>query len=112
MSTHPTKYLLIESRDPFESNDVAFAYDLATGLAKAGHDVTVLLVQNGVLPARRGARADGLAAVLRAGVKVVADDFSLGERGIDASRLAPGIAPAPIDLVVDHLAAGHKVVWH
>jgi sulfur relay (sulfurtransferase) complex TusBCD TusD component (DsrE family) len=106
------KYMLIESRDPFDSNDLAFSYDLATGLAKAGHEVTIFLVQNGVLPARRGANADGLAAVQRAGVKVVADDFSLAERGIDASRLGAGIVPAPIDAVVDHLAAGHKTLWH
>jgi hypothetical protein len=105
-------YLFIESRDPFESNDVAFVCELATGLAKAGHGVTVLLVQNGVLPARRGAKAEDLRALVRSGVKVVADDFSLAERGIDPGRLAAGIEPAPIDIVVDHLAAGHKVLWH
>jgi sulfur relay (sulfurtransferase) complex TusBCD TusD component (DsrE family) len=107
-----SKYMLIESRDPFDSNDVAFAYQLATDLAEAGHEVTIFLVQNGVLPARRGAKADGLAAVQRAGVKVIADGFSLAERGIDASRLAPGIEPAAIDVAVDHLAAGHKTLWH
>src|SRR5438876_7605352 len=107
-----TKYLLIESRDPFDSNDVAFSYDLASRLAKAGHEVTLLLVQNGVLPARRGAKAEGLAAVMKAGVKVLADDFSLGERGIERARLAAGIEPSPIDIVIDHLAAGHKTLWH
>jgi sulfur relay (sulfurtransferase) complex TusBCD TusD component (DsrE family) len=105
-------YLLIESRDPFDSNDVAFSYELATGLAKAGHEVTLFLVQNGVLPARHGAKADGLAAVVKAGIRVLADDFSLGERGIERARLAPGITPSPIDVVVDHLAAGHKTIWH
>ena len=106
------KYMLIESRDPFESNDVAFSYELATGLAKAGHEVTLFLVQNGVLPVRRGAKADGLAAVLKAGVKVLADEFSLGERGIERGRITAGIEPAPIDVAVDHLAAGHKTLWH
>lgn len=105
-------YLFIESRDPFESNDVAFLCELAAGVARAGHEVTVLLVQNGVLPARRGAKAEDLRALVRAGVKVVADDFSLAERGIDPGRLAAGIEPAPIEIVVDHLAAGHKVLWH
>jgi hypothetical protein len=42
-----SKYMLIESRDPFDSNDVAFSLDLAAGRAKAGHEVTLLLVQNG-----------------------------------------------------------------
>jgi sulfur relay (sulfurtransferase) complex TusBCD TusD component (DsrE family) len=106
------KYLIIESRDPFDSNDVAFSCDLAAGLAKAGHDVTIFLVQNGVLPARRGAKADGIAAVQRAGVKVVADDFSLAERGIRPTQLKAGIEPAEIGVVVDHLAAGHKTLWH
>jgi sulfur relay (sulfurtransferase) complex TusBCD TusD component (DsrE family) len=105
-------YLFIESRDPFESNDVAFTCELAVGLAKAGHAVTVFLVQNGVLPARRGAKADDLRSLVRSGVKVVADDFSLAERGINPSRLAAGIEPAPIDVVVDHLVAGHKTLWH
>ncbi len=107
-----SRYLFIESRDPFESNDVTFAYELASSLAKAGNEVTVLLVQNGVLPARRGARAEDLRAVVRSGVKVLADDFSLAERGIDPSRLAAGIEPAPIGIVVDHMAEGAKTLWH
>ena len=107
-----SKYLLVESRDPFDSNDVAFSYDLACGLARAGHEVTLLLVQNGVLAARRGAKADGLARVMSARVIVLADDFSLAERGIVPARLATGITPAPIDIVVDHMAAGHKTLWH
>jgi sulfur relay (sulfurtransferase) complex TusBCD TusD component (DsrE family) len=106
------EYLFIESRDPFESNDVAFLYELAAGLAKAGHPVTVFLVQNGVIAARRGAKAEDLRSLIRSGVKVVADDFSLAERGIDPSRLAAGIEPAPIDVVVDHLSTGHKTLWH
>ena len=32
-----SKYLLIESRDPFESNEVLSYYDLAAGLAKEGN---------------------------------------------------------------------------
>jgi hypothetical protein len=106
------KYMLIESRDPFDSNDVAFTCDLVCGLAKAGHDVTLLLVQNGVLHARRGAKGGGLAAAMKAGVKVLADDFSLAERGIPHARLASGVEPRPIDVVIDHMAEGHKTLWH
>ena len=40
------KYLLIESRDPFESNEVANTYQVASGLAGAGDEVTLFLVQN------------------------------------------------------------------
>jgi predicted peroxiredoxin len=107
-----SKYMFIESRDPFDSNDVAFTYELASGLAKAGHDVALVLVQNGVLPARRGANADGLGVVIKAGVRVLADEFSLRERGISNERLTAGVAPTPIDVVIDHMAEGHKTLWH
>lgn len=103
-------YLLIESRDPFECNDVAYYYDLAANLAAEGNEVTLLLVQNGVLPARPGAQTQALAALVAGGVKVIADDFSLAERGIKALRA--GVTAAPISVVVDHLEAGHKTLWH
>ena len=41
-------YLLIESRDPYDSNDTQFCCDLAKQLAQQGEAVTVFLVQNGV----------------------------------------------------------------
>ena len=104
------QYLLIESRDPFESNDVGYYYDLAKGLAGEGSEVTLFLVQNGVLAARPSARSAALRELVQSGVKVLADDFSLQERGI--SKLAEGISAAPIDAIVDRLAAGHKTLWH
>ena len=104
------QYLLIESRDPFESNDVTYYYDLAKGLADGGNEVTLFLAQNAVLAARPSARSAALSALARGGVKVLADDFSLRERGI--SKLVEGVAAAPIDTVVDCLAAGHKTLWH
>jgi len=106
------KYLLIESRDPFETNDVAYYYDLAVGLAKDGNEVTLFLVQNGVLPARKSTRSGALTALMSAGVKVLADEFSLRERGIPAARLLSGVSPAPIDVVVDQLEEGRKALWH
>jgi predicted peroxiredoxin len=106
------RYLLVESRDPFDSNDTGFCSDLARQLAAARNEVTVFLVQNGVLPARPGARSDALTALTRAGVRVLADEFSLRERGIDHSRLAAGIAAAPLAVVLDALADGAKVLWH
>jgi hypothetical protein len=105
-------YVLIESRDPFESNDVAYSYGLAGELARRGNTVTLYLVQNGVLPARPGARSWQLDALAGAGVEILVDDFSLRERGIAADRLAPGVRPAPIEVLVDQLAAGRKAMWH
>ena len=106
-----SKYLLIESRDPFESNEVGKNYEIAVNLANAGNRVSLFLVQNGVLASRRGAHANGLEAVVSNGVEVVADDFSLKERAIVAESLISGVTPASIDLVVDHLADGNKTIW-
>lgn len=103
-------YLLIESRDPFESNDVRYYYELAEGLVEGGNQVSLFLVQNGVLSARPSAHSDALGALARSGVTVLADEFSLQERGI--AKLAEGIAAASIEVVVDRLAAGHKTLWH
>lgn len=106
------KYLLIESRDPFEANDVANVYDLAEGLAKEGNEVTLFLVQNGVLPARPGSRSSALASIASTDVQVLADDFSLRERGIASDALVPGVTAALIDVVVDQLAEGRKALWN
>lgn len=105
-------YLLIESRNPSESVDVTYFYGLATGLARGGNRVTLFLVQNGVFPARPSTSSPSLRAMAEAGVQVLADDFSLRERGIRVDALASGIQPAPLDIVVDQLAAGRKAVWH
>ena len=107
-----SKYLLIESRDPYESADVGNYFDLAQGLAREGNDVTLFLVQNGVLPARNGAQSEGLANAIKAGIEVLADDFSLRERAIDASQLQAGVKSSPLDVVVDGLADGCKTMWH
>jgi predicted peroxiredoxin len=109
---HLAKYLLIESRDPFDSNDTRFCGDLARQLAAAKNEVTLFLVQNGVLPVRPGPRSAGLTSLAGAGVRVLADSFSLKERGIDEKRLASGVAAAPLDVVLDALAEGAKVIWH
>ena len=106
-------YLLIESRDPFESVVVPRQYDLAASLAKAGNAVTLFLVQNGVLPARPGGvHSRLLTAASKAGVQVMADEFSLRERGIAADKLAEGVRSADLSVVIDQLAEGRKALWH
>jgi hypothetical protein len=90
------RYLLIESRDPFDSNDVHFCCGLAQQLVAAKNEVTLFLVQNGVFPARSGARSDDLVKLAGAGVRVLADSFSLRERGIDERRLAIEVPPDKI----------------
>ena len=104
------EYLLIESRDPFESNNVGYYYDLARGLAEAGSKVALFLVQNAVFAARPSAHAPKLRLLVGSGINVLADDFSLRERGI--TKLLDGIQSAPIEVLVDYLEDGYKTLWH
>jgi predicted peroxiredoxin len=106
------KYLLIESRDPFENNVVARQYDLAANLVKEGNEVTLFLVQNGVFPARPGSCSGLLGSAAAAGVQGLADDFSLRERGIAADKLADGVKAAPLSVLIDQLADNRKAIWH
>jgi sulfur relay (sulfurtransferase) complex TusBCD TusD component (DsrE family) len=105
-------YILIESRDPFDSAEAGRFLDLAEGLAKEGGEVALFLVQNAVLAARHGAHSAALAALASNGVKVLADSFSLQERGISPNRLLAGIAVAPLSAVIDYMAAGRRALWH
>jgi len=107
------KYVFIESRDPFESRDTQFVAETATALKQRGNDVTVFLVQNGVLAARKNARASHLPQLAQAGIQLLADDFSLRERGIQPTELSPGVQQASIDAIVDALVEENtKVIWH
>jgi hypothetical protein len=76
----------------------------------AGNHVTLFLVQNAVLAARPSAQAPQLRALVGTGIKILAEDFALKERGI--TKLRDGVQIAPIEIVVDHLEAGHKTLWH
>lgn len=109
--TSMSRYLLIESRDPYTFTDVR-GYALASQLKRAGHEVTLFLVQNGVLPVRDEARCPELRDAVGAHVEVLADEFSLRERGVEDSRLVAGVRSAPIGLVVERLAAGWTTIWH
>jgi sulfur relay (sulfurtransferase) complex TusBCD TusD component (DsrE family) len=109
------RYVLIESRDPFEYGDSLYIYDLAGDLAGKGNDVTLFLVQNGVLTTRRGVKNNPLAALRQRApsVSVSVDDFSLRERGISQSTIVEGVSVSNIDDLVDLLVQdGSKIVWH
>jgi sulfur relay (sulfurtransferase) complex TusBCD TusD component (DsrE family) len=108
-----TGYLFIETRDPFESRDTEFVAETAAALKERDHEVTVFLVQNGVLAARRGARDQYLSRLAQAGVRILADDFSLRERGIAGNELRAGVAQSGVDDLVEMLVRdGTKAIWH
>lgn len=105
-------YLVLESRDCLESRDSKKMATLAEELVQAGHQVTVFLIQNGVLGARSGAVDFFWGEMADRGGEVLADEFSLRERGIPAQGLHPGVEPASLDRVIDLMASGCKVIWH
>jgi sulfur relay (sulfurtransferase) complex TusBCD TusD component (DsrE family) len=105
-------YLFIASRDPFETRHAEELYALAEELLRRGDEVTLFLVENGVLPARRSEYSGRLTELAQAGVQVLADEFSLRERGIKVDGLAEGITAAPLDIVIDQLEQGRKALWH
>jgi predicted peroxiredoxin len=106
-----SRYLLIESRDPFDTREVANDYQLAADLARDGNDTTLFLIQNGVMPVRKGALRNGLHALIESGVKVICDEFSLRERGIYSESLTEGVEIGPLDIVIEHLTGNSKTIW-
>ena len=104
-------YLLIASEDPFERRDAERLHNLAAELRRAGHGVTLFLLQNAVLGARAACAGTTLSSALDASVDVLVDEFSLRERGVAAKELRAGIRAAPIDVLIEQLASGRKTLW-
>jgi predicted peroxiredoxin len=104
------QYTFVASRDPVGGDRVV--HDLAIDLAGAGNGVSVFLVENGALLARRTACEDLRGALRHAGVQILADELALAERGIAGATLADGVEVASLEVLVDHMAEGRKVVWH
>ena len=108
-----TNYIFIETRDPFESRDTRFVEQTATALRQRGNEVTVFLLQNGVFASRQNSRESPLARMAQAGVKILADDFSLRERGIQTGKVSPDVQSSDIDTLVDLLVQEDtKAIWH
>lgn len=105
-------YFLIASRDPYTHGSARRCYELAARLADEGCRVRLFLVQNGVLPARPGAAPCELGDLVRRGVPVLADAFSLRERGIAPHPLAAGVEPASLEVVIEALEHGAQALWH
>lgn len=105
------RYVLIESRDPFEDGDGHWYHRLAGDLKAAGHEVSLFLVENAVFAACKAVHRHHLANLGQAGMKIFADDFALRERGIGAADLSPTVAPAPLEQIVAAMDSGAHVMW-
>ena len=74
--------------------------------------VAVLLVQNGVMPARAGACSKEFDALLNSTVVIIADKFALQQREISSNELKQNIYIGTLEHAIDALLAGHKVIWN
>jgi sulfur transfer complex TusBCD TusB component (DsrH family) len=106
------RYLVIESRDPFDSSDSGYFAELVQGLRARGNDATLFLVQNGVLPLRKGSKhSEVITKLAKNKVRVLADGLSLRERGI--RNVIEGADVVDIDrLVALLLEPGTEAIWH
>lgn len=108
------RYVFIESRSPQESPDVLPNYELLTQLAERGNEVSLFLVQNAVLAARKTIVNNPLDRVLATRVNVMADRFSLKERAISEREKHEAVRSAEIDDLIDLVMSqdNTRVVWH
>ncbi|MBX5484597.1 MAG: DsrE family protein [Myxococcaceae bacterium] len=108
-----SKFLFIESQDPLEDRGAEAYLGYALELARQKHPVTVFLVENAALAARRGAQVPVRDALREAGATLQVDELALRERGIGAERLAPGVQQGTIDQLVDLVADPEtRAIWH
>lgn len=107
-----SRYFFIQSQDVFTEVRTNAQFNLAESLAKKGNFVSILLVQNGVVAARKGAHSEQMDALLSNSVNVLADNFSLEQREIDVNNLKPNIKVSSINVVIDALLNGDKVIWN
>ena len=109
---HLSNYVFIESKDPFDSADTNIS-ETAVALRKKGHTVTVFLVENGVLGARKQAAKSQVPSIVESGVTVLADDFSLQKRGISMDECAAGLQAVTMIHLIDLIVQENtKAVWH
>jgi sulfur relay protein TusB/DsrH len=108
-----SRYLLVETKSPLDGG--AYAFELGRQLRELEHDVTVYLLQDGVLTARRSFAA-GQKLIQEAetsGLRVLADAVSARQRGVTGDRVAEGVGVADMDQLVDLLMErADKAIWH
>ncbi|KST67454.1 hypothetical protein [Mastigocoleus testarum] len=107
-----THYLILESRDPYDSADWGNIQEMVINLKRNGNNVTLFLLQNGVLPARKSTSFTKYFADLKKlEINILADFFSLQERGIQ--EISPSVEKSNIDQLIHMLfMPDTKTVWH
>ncbi len=106
-------YLIVETKNPLDGG--AYAFDLGKQLKDLRHDVTIYLLQDAVLAARRTFEAGQrlVAGAERAGVRVLADAVSARQRGVVGDRVAKEVNVTDMTELVDLLMErADKAIWH
>ncbi|MGP3990908.1 hypothetical protein [Streptomyces sp. 3N207] len=106
------EFLLIESSGPqFGSGAERFVGD-ACRLLREGADVTLLLIEDGVVGSVP-ALTPGVEDCLRLGGELWADAFSLHQRGVAPEDVVSGARVVEMEDVAERLLrAGVQAVWH
>jgi sulfur transfer complex TusBCD TusB component (DsrH family) len=109
-----SKYLLIESRDPFENRETENFLELVGRLAESGDQVILFLIQNGVLALRKSSLfTEKIKELLKQNVQIRADSFSLDERAIQERERLDQVILSNLDEILDILMEpGMKTIWH
>lgn len=103
--------LFVHAATLAEGEDLKSTYARVAALARTGDAVTVFLLDDGVLTARRGPGSEPIVRALAAGAKVLVDRQSLRSRSIDVSALVVGALPISLRRLVDRIAAGETARW-
>jgi hypothetical protein len=108
------RLLMVETRSPWESGDVADFLGLVDSLLRSGAEVHLHLIQNGVLWLQRDAAAlSRRKQEFGERLRLSCDDLSLDLRGIPHAEMAQHVEVQGIDeLMCRMLNASVKTIWH
>jgi len=105
------KYLLVQSRHPFESTHSDQFFSMVEGICERSNDVVVYFLQNGVLPTQKGSVHNGrITELLGEKIRILADKFSLEEHSI--GNIMEGVQESDRNKLVQLLVEpGRKAIW-
>lgn len=102
VGTDRQRVVLLTARDPLRAADTTYPARVARDLAVAGDDVTLVLLEDAVVLARRShSGAADLEAAIGEGVRVLAEEEALSRRAV--AHVGEGVKPTDLAEVVDLL---------
>ncbi len=105
-------YLLIETRDHFESLGVQQTYQMAVNLKDKNNEVKLFILHNAVFSFRKNIEIyEPIQNLLKKDIPIFIDEFSVRERGITQKNLRDEIVISSLDTIIEHLIHKCKVIW-